>query len=353
MHSRAPDKSRRHHLDFLRVCAMFAVIAIHCVMPITIALLPSAGDWPAAEVIDSYMRWCVPVFIMISGALLIRREVSQHIGAYFRRRASRILIPLIAWPILYAAWLAVFGKDVTWSTFSQGIFNGDPIGGSQLYFLFIIAGLYILNPLISAFATKVSSRTFFWSSIAALAGASAWHSLANLLPELDETYNMFTWCLPYIGYFMLGYALRNTWLTGRRAIGALVGFVLLGMINALLTMFTRLDGHFFFQSYLSMTVMGLSICAFLGGRALYKQLAALIQHTPWREKCAGALTHLAQVSFGVYLIHVMILETIVYVFMLDQASLQTAAILFLCVPPLSIVSVSIMIRVPFVRRLVI
>ena len=347
------SSARRHDFDFLRVAAMFAVITIHCVMPITIILTPASSDWAIAEVIDSYMRWCVPVFVMISGALLIRKSTYTQLGTYIHRRISRILIPFIAWPILYALWLLAFGKDVTWQVFWHGILSGQPVGGSQLYFLFIITGLYILNPFISLLVSNVSRRTFFYLSLAALAAASLWHTIANTMPGLDETYSMFTWCLPFIGYFMLGHVLRDTWLTSRQALVALIGFFLLGMTNAILTVGTRIDNDFFFQSYISPTVIGLSICAFLGGRALYGLLVVLLTGTVWHPRLQRALARLAAVSFGIYLVHLMILDTIVFCFALSQSSLTTALILFIVVPPLSYAIVSILLKIPGLRRLVV
>lgn len=344
---------RRRDLDFLRVAAMFAVIVIHCVMPITILLAPPNPDWAVAEVIDSYMRWAVPIFVMISGALLIRKETYTQIGSYFRRRAARIFIPLIAWPILYAFWLIALGNQyVTLPNVWDGIVAGDPMGASHFYFLFIIAGLYVLAPLISLYASRVSTRLFFITSVTILLATSTWHAIVNTIPGLHESLFSLTWCLPFIGYFMIGHSLRDLRPTRAQTIAALVGFIIFGLISALLTVVTRLDGNFFFQSYFSLTVIGLGICAFIGGKALYYGLSDSLRTAGYRTELSSTLTTLSAASFGVYLIHVMILDTIVAVLGLDKADLSTAAFLFIVVPPLSIAIVLGMMRLPYIRRLV-
>lgn len=344
---------RRRDLDFLRVAAMMAVIVIHCVMPITIMRLPGDADWPAAELLDSYMRWCVPVFVMISGALLIRPSTYQNLRRYFYRRVSRILVPLVAWPILYALWLLAAGNSqVTWQAFWHGIAMGDPIGGTQLYFLFIIAGLYVLAPLVSLYAAKVRSSTFRLTALILLAAASIWYMVAATIPGYSGSYMALTWCLPFIGYFMLGLSLRDLQPRRIQTILAVVGFMTLGLLNTVLTTFTRIDDNFFFQSYQSPTVIGLSICAFVGGKALYARLAASTWPSSVRAFLGRSLSWLSRASFGVYLVHVMILDTIVLLFALDKGSLATAGWLLVAVPPLSFVTVAILLKTPGLKRLV-
>ena len=63
------------YIDFLRFIAVFAVIAIHVLGPFRFLYgdIPNS-DWLAASGINSVTRWAVPVFIMITGALLLSTE---------------------------------------------------------------------------------------------------------------------------------------------------------------------------------------------------------------------------------------------------------------------------------------
>lgn len=342
---------RAYDLDFLRVLAIAAVVIIHCEMPIIIMLTPASTTWIIADIIDSYLRWCVPVFIMLSGALLIRPETFRHIASFYKRRMSRILVPLLAWPVLYVLWAILFrGVPVHPAEFTHGLLIGDPVAGYQLYFLFIIAGLYVIAPLLSAYAHSVSRRVFGASTALAFFIATAWLTLVYILPDRDEAYTMFTAWLPYVGYFMLGYYMRDVRPSRRHISLALFGFVLLGAWNALATVVTRFEGNMFFQSYISPTVILLSICAFVVGRDLYSRLERMTGGK-LRQSFRQVVASLAGLSFGVYLIHVMILETIVHSIGLDKARLDTAATLMLLVPPLSLLIVILLSPIPYVRRL--
>lgn len=346
------SSSRRLDLDFLRVLAIFSVIIIHCEMPLMIVLLPSDPAWIIADVLDSYMRWSVPVFIAISGALLIRPATYRDIGGFFRRRASRILIPLLAWPLLYWLWDIVFRtRPASPREFIDGLLVGNPVGGYQLYFLFIIAGLYVIAPLLSAYAHHVSARAFLLSTALVFIAAYMWLALVNILPGQSESYTFLTAWLPYTGFFMLGHVLRDFRPTNRQFRLALAGILVAGLFNALITVFTRAFDSMFFLSYFSVSIVILSIGAFVAGRELYYRIVRPLSDTA-RSKFDQNIAYLAHLSFGVYLVHVMVLESIVRFAHLSKFTLSTAIILAILVPPLSFSIVALMIRLPIAKRLV-
>lgn len=336
---------RRSDFDFLRVMAMLAVVGIHCVMPIIMLKLPSDDNWIAADFIDNYLRWSVPVFIMLSGALLIRPQTFSRMKEFYRRRTSRILIPLIAWPVLYGLWsVTALGTDAPLSAFLQAFAAGSPIGGPHLYFLFIIVGLYALAPLISLYAGSVSSNVFRRTSLVLLAAASAWLLIqVQVLGRTDE-YTMLTWSLPFIGYFMLGHSLSEVQTSRRQQVLLLVGFILFGLFNVIASVYTRYEGNMFYQNYISPTIIGLSVCAFLGGKALYGKL-----RTAWLDRL---LAHLARISLGVYLIHVMVLETLAHYLLFDRGSIAVAGPVFIAVLLISLILAASLGRIPGIRRLV-
>lgn len=65
--------------------------------------LPRA-DWMLGNVIDSATRWAVPVFIIVSGALLIKKDFDLK---YFcKRRILKVVVPFITWSVIYCAYTA-------------------------------------------------------------------------------------------------------------------------------------------------------------------------------------------------------------------------------------------------------
>ena len=59
------------YLDTLRVIAAIAVIISH-VSTIHIENIPyDSTNWHVHNIFEAFSRWCVPIFIMISGALFL------------------------------------------------------------------------------------------------------------------------------------------------------------------------------------------------------------------------------------------------------------------------------------------
>lgn len=79
---------RQYDLDFLRVIAIAAVVLIHCIAAVQFKPVNSAA-WMTTNLLDSFIHWCVPVFVMISGALLINERAYKDTGGFFKKRFSR------------------------------------------------------------------------------------------------------------------------------------------------------------------------------------------------------------------------------------------------------------------------
>jgi surface polysaccharide O-acyltransferase-like enzyme len=90
--------------DLVRVVAVYAVIVLHvAAVPVThLSELPAAS-WMWANAYDSLVRPCIPLFVMVSGALLLTPR-EWNFRTFVTRRASKVLVPFLAWSALYAFW---------------------------------------------------------------------------------------------------------------------------------------------------------------------------------------------------------------------------------------------------------
>lgn len=60
--------------------------------------------WWISNVYDSISRWGVPVFVMVSGALLLDTSKQEGILTFYKKRLSKIFIPIIFWTAFYLFW---------------------------------------------------------------------------------------------------------------------------------------------------------------------------------------------------------------------------------------------------------
>ena len=89
-------------LDIVRLAAMFMVVCCHCTDPFNFypGTSPEIGEikfWGAAY--GALLRPCVPLFVMITGALLL--PVRESSGAFYKKRITRVFFPFLIWSVLY------------------------------------------------------------------------------------------------------------------------------------------------------------------------------------------------------------------------------------------------------------
>ena len=91
-------------LDWMRVAACLMVMVVHATEPFYLggdgSLILTQTDAFWASFFDSFVRACVPLFIIASSYLQFPLHYSSE--EFFRRRAVRILVPFVLWTVVYA-----------------------------------------------------------------------------------------------------------------------------------------------------------------------------------------------------------------------------------------------------------
>lgn len=141
-------------VDWMRVAACFMVVMVHATEPFYLggegSLILTRSDAFWSSFFDSFVRACVPLFIVASSYLQFPLHYSS--GEFLRRRAVRILIPFIIWTLVYAF---VWGEPV--SNLKDLLLNFNYAAG-HLWFVYMLLGVYILMPMLSPWAEKVSKK---------------------------------------------------------------------------------------------------------------------------------------------------------------------------------------------------
>lgn len=212
------DRTRIVFLDWLRVTACLMVIITHCTEPFYLGgagtYMASASDAWWCSIINALVRSCVPLFVLTSSYLLFPVKVSTL--EFFKKRAVRVLIPLLAWVLLYAVCFPVDGGIVP--NLKRLLFNfPDPAG--HLWFVYMLLGVYILMPLLSPWAEKASKSElqlylgiwaftliipFIRQASVALTGTWSVWGEANW-----NEFGTFYYISGFIGYLLLGLYIRK------------------------------------------------------------------------------------------------------------------------------------------------
>jgi surface polysaccharide O-acyltransferase-like enzyme len=302
--SHASELGRVASFDLMRVIAGFAVVLLHCAAPLLVHHHLAEGGWWAGNLYDSSVRWCVPLFVMLSGALLLGKD--ESVGRFFQKRLRKVMLPLVFWSFFYLAWNAANGKAVEWRRLleSPAYFH--------LWFFYMLIGLYVLTPILRAFLRTASRRIVYYALF-------VWVLWASILPTLEVLLDFDATFIPagsnsplhFLGYYVLGFVLRDqpfaSWRErGLSALAFLVGFVatVLGTYQETVLSGGGELGEAYYE-YWSGNVALMALGVFVLCRGAASWLGA-----PERRVSRRYLLGAAEAVLGVYLAHVVVLELV-------------------------------------------
>ena len=190
----------------LRLIALYAVIILHC----TSLLLMQYGkvpmhDWWVADFLNGLVRFAVPVFVMITGALLLHRE--YEIGSFLKKRLTRVVIPFLFWSLIYVcySWYneeITFGADA-WANIKQVLHLLKYGSSYHLWYVYMLIGLYFFIPVIGKFVRNASEKEIRYFLI-------VWFAVMLITQPYLSRYNPAVdmhYFAGYAGYLVLGYYL--------------------------------------------------------------------------------------------------------------------------------------------------
>jgi len=283
-----PTDPRLHQLDTARWLAALAVVLLHCAaLAVSAPHAYGSAAWLAANAYDSAVRWCVPVFVMVSGALLLSPQKSEPLGRYYGKRLARVLLPLAFWTAFYLAWSALLNhldhNQVHAGIWLAKLAEGNPY--YHLWYLYMVTGLYLFAPFVRDWYARTNiRRRLFW--IVSIFGIAVLDTLYRHFGGTQRGFFL-TWFLPYLGYFVAGRMIFTGELRVPHPALVLAGSIAATALGvASLSSADALDLYFY--EYFSATVPFMSLAAF-----------QLILDRPRLPR----LPLLAPLTFGVYLVH--------------------------------------------------
>lgn len=292
-------KQKNYNIEIMRVAAFVMVIVIHvsnyfCRAYGTI----SNGEYIYSLVINSLARVSVPCFFMMSGALLLGRteSISKNM-----KRVGRFLMVLVIWSIIYYLFNTYYSHQ---DTFGLSNFLEKP-AEAHLWYLYVMIPVYLMLPFLQAMCRGMDQKAETAFVMIGTIWIIALHlmsyekmSLYYDLPILgDRSYIYYL----FMGYFITKYIpkikIKNGYLFIIFAGGALLNVVITALCSE-----PRLDHYERTLEYGNPLVLISALAFFTFIMRIGNGNVSLSDK--WKER----INVCCSCSFGIYLVHIMLLD---------------------------------------------
>ncbi len=318
------SRERVFYLDVLRVLAALAVIMVHSTSQNWHNVAYDSGAWQAMVCWNSLVRWPVPLFVMLTGILMLDpdREVSWK--ELYTRRIPRLVTAYLFWSGAYA--LYRYAQGSTLADALRQFINGR----FHMYYIGVAIGLYMAVPVFRAFTREKKLMAYFlgicflWSfllpSAVSLLAAGGNGALAFLSARIQSLLDSSGFPLSgtYAFYFVFGLYLHK-YPVSRKQYRWSLALGVLGMAlraGVLIWEGSRGSG--------SSTPYEFCIPDLWAVTALFLLGKHTLEGSPVPERLRRLLGTLSACTFGIYLSHMLVMDILRDFLRIDSLSIHPA-----------------------------
>ena len=345
-----------HYLDYLRILACLAVVFLHVSVQKWASVNTTDTTWMIYNSYSSFVRWAVPVFVMISGALFLQKE--RSISTLLRKNIFRLAFVFLIWSVFYAGVYAIKDIMMASETFRFGEMIKNILQGHyHMWFIPMFIALYLCTPILSRLVKDpkmvkyllllslifsflipfvINLLNDFTSGFPALIGDAISYQASVM-----EIYNLSA----YGGYFILGYALSLHKPTKKQRLI----IYLLGIAGVILTIILSTAYAHKYQTASARYFQEYTPNVAIQAVAVYVWVQARLEKSD-----SSRIQHLSKYALGVILIHPFIIS------ILDILKFNTAMmhpvlsvpVVWLTVSGISFVITVLLCKIPLIRKYV-
>lgn len=315
--SEVRNTGRTVYYDYLRVLATVSVMTVHIVGTNWATVDVNSFNWKMFNFYESIVRWCVPMFVMISGALFLGRD-DISLRKVYTKYIPRMIVAFFTWGFIYY----LYGGESVISQFVL-LFQSGKIdrlvsiicGHYHEWFVLMITGIYMCIPIINQIVKdeKVSSyflilSLIFWFVIPEAMTIIAGYGSENIVAILNAVYDVIKalnlgFIMNFVFYFILGYKMSRIQFEKKYRICiyivGIIGYVSTIFMNYIISIKMQMPSEIFFSnSFVNILFEA------VGTFELFKNISF---KSGVFNKLVG---YLSKWSFGAYLVHVLIIETL-------------------------------------------
>ena len=299
------SSERTVSFDILRIISALSIIIMHITTDRFYSLPLGSREWTVNASINSLFHFGVPIFVMISGALFLNPHKEISIKRLYVHSILRLVIVLFVWNCFYGIYdflqYKAGLKFLVWEIAD---------GRNHLWFLPMIIGLYVLQPILHRWITNASEKEIHYFLAVFFAVQIIWETLETLqisdFITLISKYRNIPMMCSYIGYFVIGSAVIHKGLfIQRKKLIYICGAAGMILSPFAISLHSNIKGM-----PMASTVDSFSILTFFYSIAVFCLVMDLSGKKHFGTKAAALITNTGKDTFGLYLCHMGIIEII-------------------------------------------
>lgn len=305
------EKNRVIEYDIMRIVACFCVIMIHVAVFDQDTLFNYKSlDYQAIKLWGVLSRWAVPAFVMLSGMMILPNADKISIKKLIKQRVLRMLFAYIIWSGVYSFYNTyILGNIYSTSkikTFIDGCFSGE----IHMWYLPMLAGLYIASPLLAILVKKTDKKwikywlvcLFIFTSLIPFLVKLNIKFISTVIGSINgymDLQFMGGWTL----YFVLGYFVQNYFFDRKQRnlvyICAAIAFAFSVCATIVYCLFYGEPMGVLSYEYPNIIIFSLGVLVF------FKETVSKLE---LNNNTKRFIISISQLTFGIYLIHVLLLK---------------------------------------------
>lgn len=287
-------KDRLYWIDAIRSFACICVLMTHSPIPSTVD----------GRIFIPVFNFCAVggasiLFFMISGALVLYKR--QEFVSFIKKRISRIVLPMVIWTIISLVVECLEG-EMGWNELPDKIWMipfAPQVG--TYWFIYVIFGVYLLTPVISTWLENTERREvevmlLLWGSTLLFPFIQS--GIVQRMIAFGDGY--FYYFYGYLGFPVLGYYLRR-YVNFEKCSWQLIVAPFIVVVCVMAVYPTNLISHTILQDRLALPAVLLAVCYFL-----------FLKHVPISNVMKKVVYKFAQHSFGIYLVHILVMRSVLW-----------------------------------------
>ena len=342
---------RNYSLDIARIIATLSVVMTHCCSYFLEKHPLFSNEFIIGNLFDSLSRIGVPLFIMISGSLFLDERKDITLKSVLFKNIKCIAIIIIIWSTIYSIAYNVILPISSNNTISiKNIIGGIINGPYHMWYLYMIIGLYIMTPFLRKFVCK-ENKEMVLAFITISLCFQFFTPVVNIICKLGIDLSLINeWMTKfeldffggYLAYYLVGWYIVNVGI--KQKLHKNIIYLLGATSLVLIILYVHFTGDYK-NAYknIGMPVFVYSVSVFLA-----------LNNITWKlkEKITKKLATLSNLTFGVYMIHALLVTIYIKLFPYNGHCILYIIVYFMVVIFFaSLISYTIS-KIPLLRKII-